>query len=99
MTTRKAGVVARFMASLKLGNPQTRTMSDKTAKGIQALAIWRVVKCLTESRASAALMDGSSAKRQILLGCQTRRKSSAASRETRSEEHTSELQSHHDLVC
>src|SRR5260221_1926344 len=38
--TVKAGVVALFMASLMLGNPQASTNSERMANGNHALAIW-----------------------------------------------------------
>src|SRR6266851_9526537 len=41
-TTLKAGVVARFMASLILGKPQRRTKSDRIANGIQAFNTWPI---------------------------------------------------------
>src|SRR5216683_2254278 len=82
ITTLKEGVVALFITSFTAGKPHTRTNRERIAKGIQALAIWPPEKCLTESLASAAVTASSSAKRQIFLGCQKRRKSSVAIRET-----------------
>src|SRR5712692_10262900 len=82
ITTLKEGVVALFITNFTEGNPHTRTNRERIAKGIQALAIWPLEKCLTESLASAAVTASSSAKRQIFFGCQKRRKTSVAAMDT-----------------
>src|SRR5260370_21734315 len=82
ITTLKEGVVALSITNFEEGNPHTRTNRERIAKGIQALAIWPLEKCLTESLASAAVTASSSAKRQIFFGCQKRSKTSVAAMDT-----------------
>src|SRR2546430_16298447 len=80
------GVVALLMAPLIAGRPHTRTVSDRIANGIQALATCPAVCLGAVAGLPLACTTGaaarSSSERHMRVGRQKRRKATAASNET-----------------
>src|SRR5207302_10609586 len=80
------GVVALLMAPLIAGRPHTRTVSDRIANGIQALATCPAVCLGAVAGLPLACTTGaaarSSSKRQMRSGRQNRTETTVASNET-----------------